>query len=692
MVNIFLTSRGNALDWRSEIASALSERKSMDPESWPISVVTDQQGLTDADWESRIGAQIDTAELVLLLVTSDPGGGFKDEPALKRSLARAAAAPDRIVPIIVDLTPGFLPYHGLADTRLKAIPNGGVPLAWHGDDRAAWLPAVITDIKRLLDAILGARQMRAPDLGKAISRCEAAALAADDAARREAIILDADLPLARHAVQAVTSALNLGGPLLMDLMRAARHRVEHARRVAEEAEAEETAGALRLVESRVADVINAANLTGRLGHVDTGPAPSPAAFPIQSAFPAPAKIGDSPADTADKAALSEATAEFAEGAEQMLARAPPAGTPAGEAVREVAGAAMSLVDFNNADITALVARSQSPPRPSRASAYMDEVDTETIARQADLVVRQVSGLRLPRPSKAIRTAINVVRRAAAWVADYARRLADRAAGRPVRPDPRRYTPGVTWRNELTGLDAEACPLMVTLPAGRFTMGAPDSEEGSSEDERPLHPVDIQAGVAFSCFPVTFRQWDVFATSEGREVPEDEGWGRGDRPVINVSWEDAHAYVDWLNDKLDLTGRRDRYRLPSEAEWEYACRAGKQTAYGFGETISSDQARFGSENGTTPLGRFPANAFGLHDMHGNVWEWCQDTYHESYEGAPDDGSAWEEGEDSSRRVLRGGSWLNDPQDLRSACRSGNNSSSRVSGIGFRLARTLSSSTS
>ena len=174
-----------------------------------------------------------------------------------------------------------------------------------------------------------------------------------------------------------------------------------------------------------------------------------------------------------------------------------------------------------------------------------------------------------------------------------------------------------------------------------------------------------------------------------------------RPVINVSWEDAQTYLAWLNARLGLLERADAYRLPSEAEWEYACRAGTTTPFSFGETISPDQANYDGNHlygagkkgvyreKTMPVGSFPANGFGLHEMHGNVWEWCADAWNENNAGAPDDGSAWLTGA-ASARVVRGGSWLNYPRYLRSAFRLGRPATSRNDRIGFRVARTLSPS--
>jgi formylglycine-generating enzyme required for sulfatase activity len=170
-------------------------------------------------------------------------------------------------------------------------------------------------------------------------------------------------------------------------------------------------------------------------------------------------------------------------------------------------------------------------------------------------------------------------------------------------------------------------------------------------------------------------------------------------VTCVSWHDAQAFIAWLNARLTLTDRPDAYRLPSEAEWEYACRAGTQTPFSFGASIGADQANLNGTAGyggdqpsmvwrraTTPMGRFPANAFGLFDMHGDTWDWCEDTWNKTYEGAPTDGVSWRTG-DGSLRVLRGGSWNAPPQRCRSAGRYRRDPANRVSNLGFRLARTL-----
>jgi len=235
-----------------------------------------------------------------------------------------------------------------------------------------------------------------------------------------------------------------------------------------------------------------------------------------------------------------------------------------------------------------------------------------------------------------------------------------------------------------------CPEMVVVPPGSFTMASPPSEPGHTADEGPQHMVTIARPFAVGRFEVTFDEWDACAADGGCKgyKPSDEGWGRGRRPVINVSWDDAIAYVDWLSKK---TGKP--YRLLSGAEYEYATRAGTQTAYPWGNTIGTNNANChacGSRwdaRQTAPVGSFAANGFGLYDMVGNVREWTEDCYHDSYSGAPTDGSAWIEGGSCYRRVVRGGSWLLAPAFLRSASRYWFTGDYRLNYLGFRVARTL-----
>ncbi|MEO0872242.1 MAG: SUMF1/EgtB/PvdO family nonheme iron enzyme [Pseudomonadota bacterium] len=239
---------------------------------------------------------------------------------------------------------------------------------------------------------------------------------------------------------------------------------------------------------------------------------------------------------------------------------------------------------------------------------------------------------------------------------------------------------------LDGVSGWPTPNMVTIPSGRFLMGAAKGEGNSLDDARPQHEVRIDYLFALGQHTMTFAEWDAaLAAGANLEMPGDEGWGRDQRPVINVSWEDAQAYLAWLNGRLGLNGRRDAYRLPSEAEWEYVCRAGTQTPYNFGKKISKSLAHY-TKKQTVPVGSFPANAFGLYDMHGNVWELCADNWNENYRGAPVDGSVWDDG-DTSRRVLRGGSWKVYPAGLYSARRHSLDNTYRNYDVGFRVARTL-----
>ena len=242
------------------------------------------------------------------------------------------------------------------------------------------------------------------------------------------------------------------------------------------------------------------------------------------------------------------------------------------------------------------------------------------------------------------------------------------------------------------------PAMVELPAGEFWMGSGDEDKEAYGQEKPRHKVAI-AKFAIGKYDITFDEYDQFAYATGRPLPGDQGWGRGRRPVINVSWEDATAYAEWLS---KMTGKP--YRLPSEAEWEYAARAGSEKARFWGDDLnqacqyanvadqSFRQAGYGGEifdcndhyaAETAEVGSFKANGFGLYDMLGNVWEWVQDAWHDNYEGALVDGSVWE-GEKGGPRVVRGGSWTSVPRRVRGAARIWDPPRDRYFGLGFRLA--------
>jgi formylglycine-generating enzyme required for sulfatase activity len=250
--------------------------------------------------------------------------------------------------------------------------------------------------------------------------------------------------------------------------------------------------------------------------------------------------------------------------------------------------------------------------------------------------------------------------------------------------------------------------MVWLPGGVFTMGQDDSPYG---DEKPAHPVRVDA-FSIGQYPVTFAEYDRFCEATGREKPSDNRWGRAERPVINVSWHDAQAYCEWLSQET-----RERYRLATEAEWEYACRAGTDSRWccGGDEAQLGDYAWYAKNAGrqTQPVGQKRPNAWHVHDMHGDVWEWCQDWYSEHYyeqlaselqqhsEPARNRSSALGEyaesthaftsenpsgPESGSDRVVRGGSWSGDAGYCRSAYRHRFEPSARHGNLGFRLSRT------
>jgi formylglycine-generating enzyme required for sulfatase activity len=236
--------------------------------------------------------------------------------------------------------------------------------------------------------------------------------------------------------------------------------------------------------------------------------------------------------------------------------------------------------------------------------------------------------------------------------------------------------------------ARNCPRMVVVPAGAFVMGSPLDEKDREDIENPQHKVVFTKPFAASETEVTFDEWQA-CVDYGDCDPRasDNGWGRGRRPVMNVTWDDARRYAAWL---VKMTGKP--YRLLSEAEWEYAARAGTQTAYSWGEEIGKGHAncyecgsrRFAMQ--TAPVASFVANAFRIFDMHGNVWEWVEDCYHSNYDAAPVDGSAWTSG-DCESRVARGGSWNDRPEFSRAASRYPVSPGYRSIDTGFRVGRTL-----
>ena len=257
-----------------------------------------------------------------------------------------------------------------------------------------------------------------------------------------------------------------------------------------------------------------------------------------------------------------------------------------------------------------------------------------------------------------------------------------AEQRPVKPDQGAQPGGIPQPTPATPLpprtfrDCPVCPEMVIVPAGSFNMGSQPGDEMHTVNEEMEHEVTIAAPLAVGRFEVTFAEWDACVADGGcgGYLPSDYDWGRGDRPVILVSWYDAKAYIKWLTHKT-----RKRYRLLSEAEWEYTVRAGTDTSYSWGSDIGTNNANCygcGSDwdnQQTAPVGSFSPNGFGLYDMHGNVAEWVEDCWHQRYtdpfRDAPDDGSAWTTDcyYDGHWRAVRGGSWLVSPAKVRSASR-------------------------
>lgn len=301
-----------------------------------------------------------------------------------------------------------------------------------------------------------------------------------------------------------------------------------------------------------------------------------------------------------------------------------------------------------------------------------------------------------------------------WAPAHAQAVAPEKATKAAKPV-RAPKAGTIFR------DCPDCPEMVAIPAGSFDMGSPDSEDGRDKDEEPVHQVTV-ASFALSKTEITRGQFAAFVRetkynagdkcwtfAEGKFKEREGDWRKpgyaqdNRHPVTCINWHDAQAYAAWMSQK---TGKQ--YRLPTEAEWEYAARGNTTTSRYWGDNpaLACKYANVADKTAktkipgsfawvahectdgfpyTAPVGSFKANAFKLNDILGNLWEWTEDNYHDKYDGAPTDGSAWK-GEDT-KHALRGGSWNSDPQNVRAAVRNGNKPSLRFSIFGFRIARTL-----
>ena len=255
-------------------------------------------------------------------------------------------------------------------------------------------------------------------------------------------------------------------------------------------------------------------------------------------------------------------------------------------------------------------------------------------------------------------------------------------------------PGARFR------DCEKCPEMIVLPPGQFRMGSPEGERGRSSDEGPVHEVTLERPFAIGRYEITIAEWQACVDANAcGAIPDDRRGGGNNRPVTNVSWRDAQQYTQWLS---TLTGKQ--YRLPSESEWEYAARSGTDTPHYWAEhraacpfanvyDISGQRVHqfdwlhfecIDANPTTAPVGKYLANNFGLHDMLGNVWEWVEDCWNDSYAGAPADGQPRLKG-DCKRHVVRGGSWKNVSWATRSAFRGWQGENDKTDANGFRVAR-------
>ncbi|MEN3276399.1 MAG: hypothetical protein V7631_2189 [Massilia sp.] len=449
-----------------------------------------------------------------------------------------------------------------------------------------------------------------------------------------------------------------------------------------------------------------------------------------AAVPEPA-LAEAPRPAVDAAPVGDPAASTATGPAPDLAAAdavPSAGSSCGGAPAQArdAGQAPEPNDRTRAGAMAEMAAAQAAARQRRAQEKRARLEADAARRlRREALREQLAARRAEEVAKARqaqeeaqeaaqRKALQA-KAAAAYLAEQERALRQPGAGDPparqdMAPPPASPVPQVRLLRDRFRDGEGVGPELVVLRAGRFQMGSPEHERaiamaaGAQKNwlarETPRHWVGIARPFALGRYPVTVGEWRAFVAAGGWQAGGEVDWAAPGfpqtdaHPVVGVSWHDARQYAAWLSER---TGAR--YRLPSEAEWEYACRAGTRTAFSFGDAIDPSRANYDGNftwnagargeyrRGTTPVTQFAPNPWGLHDMHGNVWEWVQDTMHENYEGAPLDGSAWEEGGDRARRILRGGCWLYNPRYLRSALRNGFSALMSNDIVGFRVAREL-----
>ncbi len=654
MFRLFITSTVAGRAWGERLAQAIAQAHIVEDEDTdPIEITLDEPDLDGDVWGQKLGPSLKDSDLVLVVLAANGYGGYEIEPGLVRTIARSPETEKRLMPVIVDALPGCLADYDLEKVRLRAVPGLAISQHPYNGDEAVWLAATLHGIALAVTGILEHGQRPdAVDVLEAQRDCLTAVQAARDAYADDGGFLGRIWPPGDEAVKGFAAALNAGPPWVFSV---AEDLTDDARRLARNAKAANTADALMRLGSCIRDLALGLFQAG----ADIVLRPDSSAQSIDT-------TRTEQLEQLQRVATGAVAVESrTEAVVVVLDDDQPLSGPVGEAASKANSSAIVMRQAAGNPTPTIPGQASSPrlqvTRPPRRRGRLQVLQRALGALLN--AMRDLAALRRRVPSE-VAVRIDALGAAVASLNLDARELIDRVEGYPS---------------------------MVRLPRGKFMMGSPSDEDGRFGGEGPVHEVTIAYDFAIGRGPVTFAMWDeARAAGAPLELLGDASWGRGNRPVINASWEEAQAYIAWLNDEHRLTGGWNAYRLPSEAEWEYACRAGNQKAFSFGDSIDESQANFVRNVGkTTPVGSYPSNAFGLYDMHGNVWEWCEDPWHNNYKGAPSNGSVWQNS-DTSERVMRGGSWSLNPRDLRSAYRSRGDPTGRDYGRGFRLARTLSRS--